>query len=93
LANFGLALAFYKRRQWSEQSQRVVALSRWKIFDNLRRSLVPMSQLVLFVLSWTWLSEALFWTASMAALIYLPGIMFFLSDVLRKPAKCRSRSI
>ncbi len=29
-------------------------ISRWKIFDNLRRSLVPAASLLLLVLSWTW---------------------------------------
>ncbi|MDQ5965236.1 MAG: cyclic beta,2-glucan synthetase [Cyanobacteriota bacterium erpe_2018_sw_39hr_WHONDRS-SW48-000098_B_bin.30] len=83
----GWLLPFTKDASGQSKANELSLLSRWKIFDNLRRSLVPMSQLVLFVLSWTWLSEALFWTASMAALIYLPGIMFFLSDVLRKPSE------
>ena len=33
------------------------ALSRWKIFDNLRRSLVPFSLLLLLTLGWTVLSR------------------------------------
>src|ERR1043165_8208630 len=34
----------------------VSALSRWKIFDNLRRSLVPAAITALLILAWTALS-------------------------------------
>ena len=37
-------------------------LSRWKIFDNLRRSLIPSAFLLLLVLGWTILPSAWFWT-------------------------------
>jgi hypothetical protein len=33
-------------------SNPLTGLSRWKIFDNLRRSLVPASLLVLLILGW-----------------------------------------
>ena len=35
-------------------------LSKFKLFDNLRRSLVPVALLVLFGLNWTILPETLF---------------------------------
>lgn len=33
-------------------------LSRWKIFDNLRRSLVPIALLLLLLGNWIWIPEA-----------------------------------
>src|SRR5712692_7478991 len=51
---------FDARRQKNPLS----ALSRWKIFDNLRRSLAPSALTVLLLLGWTVLSPAWFWTLS-----------------------------
>ncbi len=45
------------------QKNPLSGLSRWKIFDNLRRSLVPPALLLLFCLGWTILSPAWLWTA------------------------------
>jgi cyclic beta-1,2-glucan synthetase len=38
-------------------------LSQWKLFDNLRRSLVPAALVLLLVLGWTLLPAASVWTA------------------------------
>jgi len=40
------------------------ALSRWKIFDNLRRSLVPIADLVLLAVSWS-AAPAIGWAAAL----------------------------
>lgn len=46
-------------------------LSRWKIIDNLRRSLIPQAAFIGFLLAWTILpGSALLWT-SLIGLIYL----------------------
>lgn len=52
-------------------------LSRWKIFDNLRRSLTPLFQLGLLVFGWLAAPhQALFWTLLCVALISgLPAIV------------------
>ncbi len=39
-------------------------LSRWKILDNLRRSVIPLALTLLFLLGWTVLSQPWFWTLS-----------------------------
>lgn len=64
----------------------LTGLSQWKIFDNLRRSLVPVALLLLLLGTWllhpelgsrgTWL---------VLALITLPGLLAALADVFRKP--------
>jgi cellobiose phosphorylase len=59
-------------------------LSRWKIFDNLRRSLVPAAQLVLLLLAWVALAPAGLWTLLAVATIAIPFLLPMLMD-LRKP--------
>ena len=60
-------------------------LSRWKIFDNLRRSLVPLSLTLLLLLGWTLLSPIWLWTSVALAIILVPPIIFSILDLLRKP--------
>ena len=62
-------------------------LSQWKIFDNLRRSLVPVALLLLLGGLWALLpAPGGLGTALVLALITLPGLLAALVNVLRKPA-------
>ena len=65
----------------------ISALSRWKIFDNLRRCLVPVAMLLLLVISWllspTMAAAALLFVASV---VTLPPLLTAAADLLRKPA-------
>lgn len=63
----------------------VSALSRWKIFDNLRRSLVPIALLILLVSGWTILGSPWFWTLCVTAIVILPSLVASGWDILRKP--------
>lgn len=47
-------------------------LSRWKIFDNLRRSIVPCGQLLLIVTSWLYLTPSWTGMAVVIATLLLP---------------------
>ncbi len=60
-------------------------LSRWKIFDNLRRSLVPSALSLMLLLGWTILSSALFWTAAVIGIIFLPSVIISFMDAIKKP--------
>lgn len=60
-------------------------LSRWKIFDNVRRSLVPIALTTILVLGWTVLSSAWFWTLSVIAIIILPSIVTTVWNMLHRP--------
>ena len=62
------------------------SLSRWKIFDNLRRSLVPPALMLLLILGWTVLPTPWFWTSAVAAIILLPSFLISVLDMLRKPS-------
>ncbi|MDD4881353.1 MAG: cyclic beta 1-2 glucan synthetase, partial [Gallionellaceae bacterium] len=64
------------------------ALSRWKLFDNLRRSLVPAALTLLLVLGWT-LPSAMFWTLALLGVLLIQPILATLLDGLRKPDDMR----
>jgi hypothetical protein len=60
-------------------------LSRWKIFDNLRRSLVPPALTLLLLLAWTLLSPPWFWMFTVIGILLAPPLLISLLDVIRKP--------
>ena len=62
-------------------------LSQWKIFDNLRRSLVPIALMLFLAGHWLLLPElgGLGWLL-VIAIITLPGLLASLVNVLRKSA-------
>ncbi len=63
----------------------LTALSRWKILDNLRRSLVPASLLILLVVGWLWLSPVLSWTLAVLAMVLVQPLLSALLDLVQKP--------
>ncbi len=67
------------------QQNPLSALSRWKILDNLRRSLVSPSLMLLFIFGWTILSPVLFWTMAALSIILFPPALFVILQLLRKP--------
>ncbi|TSA46648.1 MAG: cyclic beta 1-2 glucan synthetase, partial [Deltaproteobacteria bacterium] len=60
-------------------------LSQWKIFDNLRRSLVSSALTLLLLSGWTVLSAAWFWTLSVLGIILIPSLIASLLKMLQKP--------
>ncbi len=67
------------------RKNRLSALSRWKLFDNLRRSLVPLALTLLMLLAWTILIPAWRWTLAVAGIILIPPLAASLVELLRKP--------
>ncbi|MGV3486106.1 MAG: GH36-type glycosyl hydrolase domain-containing protein [Planctomycetaceae bacterium] len=65
----------------------ITALSRWKIFDNLRRSLTQPAMLMVLLASW-WMSTqtaaAAMWLVG--SIVLLPTLLAAIADLLRKPA-------
>jgi cyclic beta-1,2-glucan synthetase len=54
----------------------ISTISRWKILDNLRRSLIEPITFLLFVFGWFFLpGGALYWTLATLVLLVLPGIV------------------
>ncbi|MFC5472552.1 GH36-type glycosyl hydrolase domain-containing protein [Paraherbaspirillum soli] len=66
------------------QKNPLSTLSHWKIFDNLRRSLVPAALTLLLVLGWSLADAPWFWSAAVLAIIALPCLISALLDSLRK---------
>lgn len=60
-------------------------LSRWKLFDNLRRSLVPAALTLLLLLGWTVLSPIWLWTLSVIGIILVPPLLAIILNMLQKP--------
>ncbi len=65
------------------------ALSRWKLADNLRRSLAPAALTLLFVLGWTVMESPGFWTVAILGILLIPALATSLLNVLRKPGDVR----
>ncbi|MES2320435.1 MAG: glucoamylase family protein [Pseudomonadota bacterium] len=63
----------------------LTALSRWKLLDNLRRSVVPVVLTSLLLLCWTMLPGPVFWTVAVLAAIFLPTLISVVWDVVEKP--------
>src|SRR6185503_17392023 len=49
-------------------------ISRWQIFDNLRRSLVPVASLALLVWSWLQASPPAVWSIVVGGSLLLPAL-------------------
>jgi cyclic beta-1,2-glucan synthetase len=60
-------------------------LSQWKLFDNLRRSLVAPALLILLLLGWTVLAPAWWWTLAGLGILFVPSLLASLLDLLRRP--------
>ena len=67
------------------QKNPLSGLSRWKIFDNLRRSLVPSALTLLLLLGWTVLSPAWLWTLAVIGIILIPPLIASILDLFQKP--------
>lgn len=63
-------------------------VSKWKIFDNLRRSLNPSALLIFLLLGWTVLpGAALVWTAAAFGIVAFPIYSSFSTEIFQRPAR------
>lgn len=60
--------------------------SKWKIFDNIRRSLVPLSLLLIFLFGWIVSPMPWFWTLAVTLIIIMPSIVHLIWELCWKPA-------
>ena len=61
------------------------SLARWKIADNLRRSIIPAVLILLWLFGWWWVPQAGWWTLATLAIVMLPPMMVGSVSVLRRP--------
>ena len=76
-----------RREDGSRERNPLSALSRWKVFDNMRRSLVPAALLSLLVAGWIALDNALWWTLSLLTLLVIAPLAALTLALLRKPGE------
>ncbi|WP_083279909.1 glycoside hydrolase family 94 protein [Stenotrophomonas sp. LM091] len=67
------------------ERNRLSLLSRGKLLDNLRRSLVPVAALALLVAGWLYAENPAAWTAWVLALWFAPPLIGMLRDALSVP--------
>ena len=60
-------------------------LSKWKIFDNLRRSLVPIAFILLIIIGWCVIEYPVYWTLVIILLIIIPSLIVTVIDFMEKP--------
>ncbi|MDQ2970107.1 MAG: DUF3131 domain-containing protein, partial [Acidobacteriota bacterium] len=71
----------------------IPVLGRWKIFDNLRRSLAALAALLTLVAAWVLPGGSPYlWTAFIAATIAVPGLFSFLAELLPRRRGIAKRS-
>ncbi|RBL68758.1 cyclic beta 1-2 glucan synthetase [Pseudomonas sp. MWU13-2625] len=71
------------RGEWVRNGLDIMA--RWKILDNLRRSLEPMALLTMLAWGWFASSEPLAWTLAVVGLLVMQPLLRALTDVLQPP--------
>jgi len=62
-------------------------LSQWKLFDNLRRSLIPATMTGLLLFGWASLPAPTPWTLAVLALVLLPPLASAAVGLFRKPGE------
>jgi len=70
-------------KHWNKNP--ISGLSRWKIFDNIRRSLFPLALTTLLLLGWIVLPSSLFWTIAVSGIIIVPILITSAWDTMHKP--------
>ncbi len=69
----------------TEDKNPLSLLSQWKIFDNLRRSLVPAAFTTMLALSWFYLLPAWFWTTVTIGILMAQSMAASVMEIYRKP--------
>src|SRR4030043_171656 len=69
----------------SRRKNPLSGVSRWKILDNLRRSLGSAALTLLLLLGWTVLSPPWLWTLAVIGTILIPPWMASFLDLFQKP--------
>ncbi|MBF0217134.1 MAG: cyclic beta 1-2 glucan synthetase [Candidatus Omnitrophica bacterium] len=60
-------------------------ISKWKIFDNIRRSLFPAAMTLLFLNGWFLSGSAAFWTLFGLGIMLVPQVTISAAGFLKKP--------
>lgn len=80
----GWVLPFVSGADQQVEANPLCFLSRWKILDNLRRSLIPGVLMLLLLSGWLLLSPAWVWTVVVAGIVLIPAMCMALVSSLRR---------
>jgi cellobiose phosphorylase len=78
-------LPFYTNGNGRLTKNKLSGLSKWKIFDNLRRSLMSLALTLLLLLGWFLLPFPWFWTAAVTVIVLLPVMAAAGWQLINKP--------
>ncbi len=67
------------------QKNTISWLSQWKIFDNLRRSLVPAALTLMLIMGWAIMSPVWLWTIMVLGIFLIPSAAEIFMELLNKP--------
>ena len=67
------------------RKNKLSALAKWKIFDNLRRSFVSISFTSILLYGWLFSASALFWTLGVIWILIIPSVLMLAWEIFRKP--------
>lgn len=72
---------------WGGRSEKnpLSGLAKWKLFDNLRRSLVPAALIMLLLLAWTLSVNPGFWTLAIIGVLVIPPAFAIMHSLVRPP--------
>ena len=74
------------RQDGSVERNPLNAVSRWKIFDNLRRALVPPATLLLFTVGWMLLPQASYsWPLVLLLVVLFPAYFSLADSMIFRP--------
>ncbi len=79
------SLPFIKAINGQFVLNKLSAISRWKIFDNLRRSLLPLTLILILLMGWLVLPLPLLWTLMIPVFILLPLLISAFWRLMHKP--------
>ena len=78
-------LPWLRRTDARRERNPLSMLSRGKLVDNLRRSLVPAAMTALLVLGWLLAPHATAWTLWVLAILLIPPLLASLTDLVNRP--------
>lgn len=74
-----------RKADGSREKNPLSILSRWKLLDNLRRSLVAPSIMLLVLSTLLWLPNPLYWFSVLTLIWFLPAALSIAWDLVHKP--------
>ena len=76
-----------RKANGSHDKNPLSALSYWKLVDNLRRSLVTPSLLLLLFFAMLWAPNPFYWLGTLSLIWLLPAMLAIMHDLLHKPLR------